>query len=155
MPKYRGHEIRTIAQPSGLSLFDVLAHDGIAVMQSVASFDEAKAVVDANVQAANGFTAEEEAAVLAAAEFVHDATCSTKHDFNGCVNGRPLASMSMVRALRHLAEHPRDAAGARQIFHDAACMSGCGPESDHAKRTQSDTVAALRKWVKQAPAIEH
>ena len=152
MSKYRGHEIRTITQPGGATTFDVYDPDGVVVEQSVASFDEAKLVVDTSVRSLLGFTAQEEASALAAAEFVHNATCSTKHDFKACINGRALASMSMVHALRHLAESPRDAAGARKIFHDAACVSGCGPESDHAKRTQSDTVAALRKWIAGNPS---
>lgn len=147
--KYRDHEIRTVTQSNKPVTYDVYDPDGMVVKQSAESFDEAKAMVDANVRRINGFTAEEESAVLAAAEFVHNATCSTNHGFKECINGRALASMSMVHALRHLAERPRDAAGARQIFHDAACMSGCGPDSDHAQRTQSKTVAALRRYLVQ------
>lgn len=85
-----------------------------------------------------------------AAEAVHNATCTGKHDWKHCINGRSLASYTTIDAIRHLRANPRDAAGARAIFHDACCMSGgaqCTPPGDHAKRTQSKTVAALRKFL--------
>lgn len=54
-------------------------------------------------------------------------------------------------AAAHLADHPRDAAGARLILHDAMCMSGCTGDGrvGHAKR-QTTTVAALRKAIRDA-----
>jgi hypothetical protein len=50
-------------------------------------------------------------------------------------------------ALTHLDAHPRDAAGARLILHDARCVSGgrCDLRVDHALR-HADTVAALRRF---------
>lgn len=49
-------------------------------------------------------------------------------------------------ALAVLDTRPRDARAARRALHDVVCMSGCGPESDHADRTQAKAAAALRKF---------
>jgi hypothetical protein len=34
-------------------------------------------------------------------------------------------------------------------LHDVVCMSDCGPDSDHADRTQSRSVAALRRYLRE------
>lgn len=55
-------------------------------------------------------------------------------------------------AIRHLQAHPRDAQGARRILHDAVC-AGFGDHcdgDDHARRTQTDLVRALRKVLSDA-----
>ena len=52
----------------------------------------------------------------------------------------------LLLALRVLDDRPRDARGARRALHDVVCMSSCGPESDHADRTQARVVVALRKF---------
>lgn len=84
-------------------------------------------------------------------EYVHTATCPTRYEHTAqeCVLGRSLLRPAFAAALDHLRAAPRDAAGARGILHDAACMSGCRGEhrADHARRTQTKTVAAMRKWL--------
>ena len=82
------------------------------------------------------------------AEYVHEMTCPNQREHGrvGCpASMRPTAIRA---ALVVLDEHPRDAAGARGVLHDLACYSGCTGASrdDHAKRTLSQTVAAIRKW---------
>lgn len=85
-----------------------------------------------------------------AAAFIHDLTCPTRHphQWDKCRMGRWLFAPALMEALEYLDRNPRDAAGARCILHDAVCMSGCcgDDREDHAKRTQSKTVAALRKF---------
>lgn len=86
------------------------------------------------------------ARVRAAIAYVHAADCARGKVEPGpcvsCPRGTPV-----LLSIRHLDEFPRDARGVRQILHDAACMSGCGPEDDsHANSTQSKTAATLRKF---------
>lgn len=79
---------------------------------------------------------------------IHPAVCPSRreHDWKECITGRALYTPATVEAIRHLKQNPRDAATARLILHDQACMSGCTGESavEHAQR-QAKTVAALRK----------
>jgi hypothetical protein len=89
--------------------------------------------------------------VLAAQTAIHDEVCpvpkADPHPALSCLS-TPRAAV-VARALEVLDVRPRDAKGARLVFHDAACMSGCtgaGAE-DHARRTQTDVVRALRRWL--------
>lgn len=87
--------------------------------------------------------------IIEAGKYLHAETCRTPHQPYPCVGcPRPL---SVARALDLLEVSPRDARGVRRIFHDADCVSGCGPDSDHADRTQATTAAALRRF-RQAAA---
>lgn len=101
-----------------------------------------------------GPTPEQLTRVMLAADAIHEATCVIRvHDEpRQCNEWKRLVGWTTLRALDHLIEHPRDAAGARGIFHDAVCYGGaeCTPIGDHAKRTQSKTVAALRKHLQSA-----
>lgn len=83
------------------------------------------------------------ARVRLAARFVHESTCPPRTNFpcSACPTGRGL-----LDALRVLDAAPRDARQARRALHDAVCVIGCGPESDHADRTQAKPAAALRKF---------
>jgi hypothetical protein len=84
----------------------------------------------------------------AAGVAVHDATCPTRapHAWNACHTSHNLFGWSMHKAIEHLDANPRDAKGARVILHDAVCMSGCtGASAENHARTQTKTVAALRK----------
>jgi hypothetical protein len=96
-------------------------------------------------------TPEQLTRVMLAADAIHDATCVIRvHDGpRQCNEWKRLVGWTTLAALDHLIEDPRDAAGARSIFHDAVCYGGaeCTPIGDHAKRTQSKPVAALRKHV--------
>lgn len=84
--------------------------------------------------------------LIQARDFVHDRTCPIRyeHEAATCLSAPRMGPLAA--ALAHLDAHPRDARGARRIFHDAACLSDCGPESDHADRTQSGKAVALRKF---------
>lgn len=90
---------------------------------------------------------EETREVIAA---IHPAICVARHDhdWKECMTGRALYNVATIEAIRHLKANPRDAAQARLILHDHACMSGCTGDSatEHAQR-QSKTVAALRKYL--------
>lgn len=87
----------------------------------------------------------EKARARAARAHVHEATCHRGHlDPPGC-RMCPTAK-GIVDALRVLDENPRDAKGARRALHDVVCQSYCGPESDHADRTQAKVAASLRKF---------
>jgi hypothetical protein len=93
---------------------------------------------------------EEMRRVQSAAGFVHALTCPAPgkdHDWRQCLAGRWLVNWSTLYALEHLDAHPRDAAGARLILHDAVCMSGCAGAGrvEHSRR-HAATVAALRKF---------
>lgn len=96
-----------------------------------------------------GPTPEQLTRAMLAADAIHAATCPVRvHDEpRSCPGWRQYVGWSTLKAMDHLTENPRDAAGARAIFHDAVCYGGaeCAPVGDHAKRTQSKTVAALRK----------
>lgn len=86
--------------------------------------------------------------VKAARLHVHANVCTTlapylKHQDTCVVCPTP---RGLLNAIHVLDQSPRDARGARRALHDVVCMSSCGPESDHADRTQAKTVAALRKW---------
>ncbi len=98
-----------------------------------------------------GPTPEQLTRVMLAADAVHAATChrGAHEESRQCRAWKFLVGWPMLEALDHLTAHPKDAAGARAIFHDAACYGGadCTPPGDHAKRTQSKTVAALRKYL--------
>ncbi len=83
--------------------------------------------------------------VLAARAFVHKKCCPSGDHLSGPCRACP-SGVGTLLALRHLDQHPRDAKGARRALHDVVCMSGCGPDSDHADRTQAKTVAALRRF---------
>jgi hypothetical protein len=79
---------------------------------------------------------------------VHAAICPTRaeHPWNACHTSHDLFGWSMHEAIEHLDQHPRDAKGARRIFHDRVCMSGCeGAGADDHAKTQASKVAALRK----------
>ena len=83
--------------------------------------------------------------------YVHDATCSNhryEHSFAGCITTRMLASTAWVATIAHLQAHPRDAATARGLLHDAVCINGaeCYDRAVHAQR-QARHVAALRKFL--------
>jgi hypothetical protein len=80
--------------------------------------------------------------VAAARRYLHAETCHGP-DFP-CLNCP--APIAVAAALDLLDGRPRDARGARRVFHDARCASGCGPDSDHADRTQAATAAALRRF---------
>lgn len=86
----------------------------------------------------------------AAAEFAHGLICPKRveHEAAGCISARGLRSTLTIAALEHLDRSPRDVATLRLAYHDACCMSGCTGASaeDHAKRTQSATATALRKF---------
>ncbi|HLU82336.1 MAG TPA: hypothetical protein VKZ43_02955 [Trueperaceae bacterium] len=85
---------------------------------------------------------EHDARILAARQYMHDATCwGPSFPCLTC----PTPSRTLL-ALQVLDEQPRAARKVRRIFHDAICMSGCGPDSDHADRTQAKTAAALRRF---------
>lgn len=88
---------------------------------------------------------------MLAADAVHAATChrGAHEDSRKCRQWSFLVNWATLDAIDHLTANPRDAAGARAILHDAVCYGGaqCTPIGDHAKRTQSKTVAALRKYV--------
>ena len=86
---------------------------------------------------------------MAAIQYMHR-TCPVPKENAPCA-ACP-GGLGVLYALRHLDEHPRDAAGARRLLHDRVCVSGCGPGSDHAKRTQSRPVAALRRFRAQEAA---
>lgn len=58
--------------------------------------------------------------------------------------------VGLLYAIRVLRARPRDARAARRALHDVVCMSGCGPESGHADRTQAKPVAALRRYLRDA-----
>lgn len=98
-----------------------------------------------------GPTPEQLTRAMLAADAVHAATChrGAHEESRQCGTWKFLVGWPILAAMDHLIENPRDAAGARAIFHDAACYGGaeCTPVGDHAKRTQSKTVAALRKHV--------
>jgi hypothetical protein len=98
-----------------------------------------------------GPTPEQLTRVMLAADAVHAATChrGAHEDSRKCRSWKYLVNWATLEAMDHLIAHPKDAAGARGIFHDAVCYGGaeCTPVGDHAKRTQSKTVAALRKYV--------
>lgn len=100
-------------------------------------------------------TADELARVMAARAFVHATVCVTlaprvryQVECVACPTGS-----GTLAALRLLDQRPRDARGARRALHDVVCMSGCGPESDHADRTQAKTAAALRKFRAQETSV--
>lgn len=84
-------------------------------------------------------------------EYVHTDTCPNRYEHTAqeCVLGRSLLGPAFAQAVDHLKVAPRDAAGARGILHDGACLSGCQGEgrADHARRTQARTVAAMRRWL--------
>jgi hypothetical protein len=95
------------------------------------------------------YTEDERRRVIAAREFIHATTCpepyrSTGTSCSACPSGRGL-----LDAIRVLDRAPRDAMAARIALHDVVCFSGCAPPDDHARRTQSRTVAALRKFLAQ------
>ena len=98
----------------------------------------------------SSWTEADKARVLAAVEFVHDLNCSRtwEHDFKMCGSSRFLANRATLVALETLDVRPRDAKTVRLVLHAGACRSGCtGAEAeDHARRTQSKTAAALRKF---------
>ena len=82
--------------------------------------------------------------VMAARRYVHDHVCPRLYIGDSCAAcPNPLG---VLHALRLLDEHPQDAKGARRALHDVVCVSHCGPESDHADRTQAKVAAALRKF---------
>lgn len=89
--------------------------------------------------------------VIAAREFVHAASCPQRPRRQAPCPACP-RPLGVLRALAVLDERPRDAKAARRALHDAVCMSGCGPDSDHADRTQARPVAALRKFRAQESA---
>lgn len=91
-------------------------------------------------------TTQEVERVMAARRFVHRLECPPPGNRldESCL-ACPTAT-GTLQALRILDERPRDARAARRALHDVVCMSGCGPESDHADRTQSRKAAALRKF---------
>lgn len=82
--------------------------------------------------------------VSAARAHVHQFLCPHGHLPGPCV-ACPTATGTLA-ALRLLDQRPRDAKGARRALHDVVCRSSCGPDSDHADRTQTKTAAALRKF---------
>lgn len=88
-----------------------------------------------------------------AIEAIHPTICPSRvvHDWKECLTGRSLYNGATIDAIRHLKAAPRDAAGARLILHDEACMSGCTGASaaEHAKH-QAKTVTALRKYLATA-----
>jgi len=98
-----------------------------------------------------GPTPEQLTRAMLAADAIHAATCPKRvhDDPRACIGWRQYVGWPTLEAIDHLEANPRDAAGARAIFHDAACYGGadCTPPGDHAKRTQSQVVAALRKHV--------
>jgi hypothetical protein len=87
----------------------------------------------------------EMARVRVAIDYVHGETCydGTRRPAPCPMCPRPAG---VLAALALLDNAPRDARGARRALHDVVCASGCGPESDHADRTQSRGAAALRKF---------
>lgn len=91
------------------------------------------------------YTRSEAERALAAREHVHAATCPQRFQHELPCPAAPTAT-GVLLALRILDERPRDAKGARRALHDVVCQSECGPESDHADRTQARTVVALRKY---------
>lgn len=91
-------------------------------------------------------TPEEIARTKAARSYVHANVCpppNNRHT-DQCM-ACPTWSGTLL-ALRLLDQRPRDAKGARRALHDVVCRSGCGPDDDHADKTQARTVAALRKF---------
>lgn len=97
---------------------------------------------------ANAVAQDEIDRARAARAYVHEHVCrrlgsASEYPCQACPTG-----MGLVEALRVLDRSPNDARGARRALHDVVCMSGCGPESDHADRTQAGVVAALRKFRK-------
>lgn len=88
-----------------------------------------------------------------ALEAIHPTICprpvTDAHSWQDCQSARRLYNGATLAAISHLRAHPRDAAAARLILHDYACMSGCQGvgAADHAKR-HAGTVAALRKYLK-------
>jgi hypothetical protein len=91
---------------------------------------------------------EETQAAIAA---VHNTTCRGRKPDDGwkaCQGCRRLYNGATVDAITHLKDNPRDAARARLILHSSACMSGCtGAEAAEHARRQSQTVAAIRKYL--------
>lgn len=90
-------------------------------------------------------TPEERERVIAARAFIHAELCHLGHVRPVPCPSCPTGS-GLLAALRLLDKAPRDAKAARRALHDVVCMSQCGPESDHADRTQTQTVAALRRF---------
>lgn len=80
---------------------------------------------------------------------IHRETCPLPRIGAPCPTCPTLSGLYAATVL--LAERPRDARGARRALHDVVCMSGCGPDSDHADRTQARPVAALRKFLAANP----
>lgn len=82
---------------------------------------------------------------------LHDRRCSASCPRRDACAPRWSAHLAGIEAaVEHLQAKPRDASGARRIIHDHLCLgSYCtGAEADdHARRTLSDVVAALRKAV--------
>lgn len=85
---------------------------------------------------------------MRARRHVHHTVCVARvrylADQDEC-QGCPTAT-GVHLALEVLDARPRDARAARRALHDVVCTSGCGPESDHADRTQTAAVVALRKY---------
>jgi hypothetical protein len=64
----------------------------------------------------------------------------------------PLATF--LAAAAHLEAHPRDAQGARLIFHDGVCASGCqGEQRAHHAHTQTVPAKVLRRVLTADPHI--
>lgn len=79
----------------------------------------------------------------AARRFVHTQTCPDAHLSESCLACPTVSGVAM--ALFWLEDRPRDAQGARVLLHDVVCVTGCS-SGDHARRTQSKPVAAIRKF---------
>ena len=84
----------------------------------------------------------------AARAWVHAAACPRPMDGPApCLACPPLPGIHA--ALQVLDAAPLDARAARRAIHDLVCQSGscvADPGSDHADRTQSKPVAALRQY---------
>lgn len=58
-----------------------------------------------------------------------------------------------LAAVEHLESHPRDAAGARRILHDAVCSNGAECRDTGHPRTQTVPVRVLRKVLAGRPMM--
>jgi hypothetical protein len=83
-------------------------------------------------------------------DYVHFRICPEKnrnHASSHCRSVEALCGSSGLRVLRWIEKHPRDVLYPALLLHSSVCWSESCDMKSHAKKTQSKTVAEIKKWL--------